>query len=211
MSDSRIRIFIADDHEIVRLGIKFYLMNESDFTIVGEASNGLEAYNKITALRPDIAILDIFMPKMSGLDVCRNLQSSDSKVRIVLMTAIEEFADFWEVWDCNAEGFLLKDIHQKEFVRSIRKVISGERVFSSAIFQYMVSDKKIPNYDFVPNTNLCFNELQYGIIQRRMKGELFSEIAEELNCTCEDLAQGISSFLDSVSEHRFLLNFALDK
>lgn len=160
MSDSRIRIFIADDSEIVHLGIKFYLMNESDFTIVGEASNGLEAYNKITALRPDIAILDIFMPKMSGLELCRKLHNTDSKPRIVLMTAIEEFVDFSDVWDCNADGFLLKDIRQKEFVRSIRKVISGDRVFCSAIFQYMVTDKKNPNYDFVTSTNVYFNDFQ---------------------------------------------------
>ncbi|MGQ9820060.1 MAG: response regulator [Candidatus Kapaibacteriales bacterium] len=203
MSDSRIRILIADDHEIARLGIKFYLMNENDFTVIGEASNGLEAYNKIVALRPDIAILDIFMPKLSGLEVCRKLQNTNSKPRIVLMTAIEEFADFWDVWESNAEAILLKDIRQKEFIHSLRKVFSGDRVFSSAIFQYMVSVKKTPNYDFVPNSNIYFNELQYKIIQHRMRGETFTEITRKLNCTYEDIAQAISSVLDTTEDNRF--------
>lgn len=211
MSDSRIRTLIADDHELVRLGIKFYLMNEPEFEVVGEASNGLEAYNKIVALQPDIAILDLFMPKLSGFEICRKFTSSQYKPRFVLITALEEFANFWDVWDCRADAFLLKDIRQNEFINSLRKVISGEKVFSTAIFNYMISDKKSPNFDFILTTNVGFSELQYEILTRRMKGKLFPEIARDLQLTNFEIANEISIILDSIPENRLLMNFGYVK
>lgn len=207
MHNSGIRVFIADDHEIARLGLKFYLNSESDFILVGEASNGLEAYNKIVALRPDVAILDIVMPKINGFELCGKLSNVEFKPRIVLITAVEEFVNFANIWDYDIDALLLKDIHHQEFISSLRKVLKGEKVFARQILQYFSTNKKIPNIDYIPNDFYSFTSIQYEILRRRFKGQLFPEIARDLNYSNEQIAIVFSQILSIIPEYFPLENF----
>lgn len=195
-------VVIADDHPLVRLGIKSFLMNEPKFRIVGEASNGVEAIELIENLSPDIAIVDIVMPVMDGISVARHLQQSPNNTRIVLITAIEEFIDAPSAFFSGADGILSKNISQSSFIDSLEQVLGGKKVYCTSVLQFILDSGK-----YLPKNNeiLRLTKLQQKIIDRRLRGYLFSEIAQELNLTMPQIASEISQIIDTLDDYEILL------
>lgn len=195
-------VVIADDHPLVRLGIKSFLMNEPKFRIVGEASNGVEAIELIENLSPDIAIVDIVMPVMDGISVARHLQQSPNNTRIVLITAIEEFIDVPSAFFSGADGILSKNISQSSFIDSLEQVLGGKKVYCTSVLQFILDSGK-----YLPKNNeiLRLTKLQQKIIDRRLRGYLFSEIAQELNLTMPQIASEISQIIDTLDDYEILL------
>ena len=121
-----IRILVADDHALLRQGIKDVLLMEPDFDVVGEAGNGIEALEKIGELMPDILLLDINMPKMNGLEVLKKAFDIHSKLKVVVLTIHDDESYVLEVIRGGAMGYLLKDVEPGMLVNAIRTVQSGE-------------------------------------------------------------------------------------
>jgi len=124
--EGQIRILIADDHPIVRDGLKKLFSFEPDFEVVGEASDGKEALRKVKELDPDILILDLRMPELDGLETLRALQDTPYKARIIIITASEDKAEFVRAMKLGCRGILLKQTPPDLITKSIRKVHSGE-------------------------------------------------------------------------------------
>jgi len=122
----RVRILIADDHPIVRDGLKKLLLLEDDFDIVGEAGDGREVLEKVRELDPDVLLLDLRMPNLDGLAALQALQQVNQRTRVIILTASEDKNEFVQAMKLGCSGIVLKQTAPDLIVKSIRKVHSGE-------------------------------------------------------------------------------------
>src|SRR6202166_4996071 len=121
-----IRIVLADDHPIVRDGLKKLLLLEDDFEVVGEAGDGREVIEKVQALDPDVLLLDLRMPNLDGLSALQALQQTNKRTRVIVLTASEDKNEFVQAMKLGCSGIVLKQTAPDLIVKSIRKVNSGE-------------------------------------------------------------------------------------
>src|SRR6187399_789384 len=117
-----IRVFLLDDHEIVRRGIKELLEHEGDIVVVGESGSAQEAARRIPALRPDVAVLDGRLPDGSGIDVCREVRSIDPSIRALILTSYDDDDALLAAAMAGASGYVLKQIMGNDLVETIRRV-----------------------------------------------------------------------------------------
>src|SRR5580704_1867573 len=121
-----VRIVIADDHPIVRDGLKKLLLLEDDFDVVGEAGDGREVLERVQALDPDVLLLDLRMPNLDGLAALQVLQQTNKRTRVIMLTASEDKNEFVQAMKLGCSGIVLKQTAPDLIVKSIRKVNSGE-------------------------------------------------------------------------------------
>lgn len=136
---NKINIVLADDHILVRKGIKAMLESESEINVVGEAGSGAEALESARTLKPDILVLDIRMPEMTGLEAAAKLKqySPDTKAVILSMHDSEEYV--MQALDAGAYGYLLKDTDKNEFVKALKQIHGGSKYFSGAVSNVLAS------------------------------------------------------------------------
>lgn len=130
-----VRIVLADDHALVREGTRHLLDQQADMSVVGEAGNGEEAVRLVSQLRPDIAILDMAMPELNGVDATRRIKASCPDTSVLVLSAYDDDQYVFEVLDAGAAGYLLKDIHGRNLVEAIRAVCSGESVLHPTVLR----------------------------------------------------------------------------
>lgn len=118
----KIRVVIADDHAIMRVGIRNILARSTQICVVGEASNGAEAINLVNELKPDVLILDMEMPVMDGVEVARRLQATKSPVRILVLSAYDDRQYILEMLNMGASGYLIKDEAPEVIVDAVQGV-----------------------------------------------------------------------------------------
>src|SRR6202049_3432981 len=121
-----VRILIADDHPIVRDGLKKLLLLEEDFEVIGEAADGREVLDKVHELDPDVLLLDLRMPNLDGLSALQALQQSNKRTRVIVLTASEDKNEFVQAMKLGCSGIVLKQTAPDLIVKSIRKVNAGE-------------------------------------------------------------------------------------
>lgn len=126
-----IRLLIIDDHEMVREGLKAMLAAEADFTIIGDAANAGQALELVESLRPDVALLDIRLPGMSGIDVCRTITERFPETAVIILTTFTDEQLVARCIQAGARGFIVKDIERFDLKRSIRAVARGEAAIDS--------------------------------------------------------------------------------
>lgn len=129
----KINIVLADDHVLVRNGIKAMLESDSEINVVGEAANGLEALQVAKALKPDILVLDIKMPEMSGLEAAEKLASYSPQTKAVILSMHDSEEYVLQALDAGAYGYVLKDIDKAEFVKALKQVYKGSKYFTGAV------------------------------------------------------------------------------
>jgi DNA-binding NarL/FixJ family response regulator len=137
-----IKILIADDHHIFRKGLLSILAEDDSIKVIGEASNGDEAYDMSKKLQPDIALLDIDMPGLSGLDVARMLKDENSSVKAVILTMHKDREYFDEAMELDIKAYVLKDSIANDLIDCIKKVADGDYYISPSISGYLVEKKK---------------------------------------------------------------------
>ena len=128
-----IRVFLLDDHEIVRRGIADLLEAESDIAVVGEAGTAAEALARIPAVRPHVAVLDGRLPDGSGIDVCRDIRSSLPEIRCLILTSYDDNDALFAAVMAGAAGYLLKEIRGANLVDAIRQVAAGQSLLDPAV------------------------------------------------------------------------------
>jgi two-component system response regulator DevR len=121
-----IRLLIVDDHEMVREGLKAMLVPEPDFTLVGDASNAEQALELVERLRPDVILLDIRLPGVSGIEVCRTVTERYPETAVIILTTFTDESLIAQCIQAGARGFIVKDIERFDLKRSIRAVARGE-------------------------------------------------------------------------------------
>jgi two-component system response regulator DevR len=128
-----IRVFLVDDHELARRGIAGLLQAEPDIEIVGEAGNAAHARSRILATRPDVAVLDVRLPDGSGIDVCRDIRSSNPEIRCLILTAYDDDEAIYAAVIAGAAGYVLKDIRGVGLVDSVRRVAAGQSLLDPSL------------------------------------------------------------------------------
>jgi len=127
---NKIRIYIADDHAILRDGLKMLLMRNDKFEITGEAGDGKKALEEIEKLKPDIAILDISMPNMTGLEITRQIKKFNKKIKVIILSRHDNEIHVKQALNNGANGYILKDYAADELIRAINEVMS-ENIYLS--------------------------------------------------------------------------------
>lgn len=133
MKSGATRIFLLDDHEIVRRGVAELLEAEPDMDVIGEASTVTQARGRIAATHPDIALLDVRLPDGSGIDICRELHEHGSEVRCVILTAFDEDEAIYAAVIAGAAGYVLKDVQGTRLVDGVRSVAAGHSILDPAL------------------------------------------------------------------------------
>jgi DNA-binding NarL/FixJ family response regulator len=126
MADAPIRVFLLDDHEVVRRGLHELLTLEDDLEVVGEGSSAHDALVRIPAVRPDVAVLDVRLPDGSGVEVCREIRSSLPDTHCLMLTSYADDEALFDAIMAGASGYVLKDIRGNDLVSAIRQVASGK-------------------------------------------------------------------------------------
>lgn len=129
----KIRIVIADDHEIVRKGVRKVLDEQPDMEVVGEAADGLDAVDKVRSLLPDVALIDIGMPLRSGLEAVRLIKEAGLETRMVILSLHKKDAYVHQAFQCGAIGYLVKPTHTAVIFDAIRTAFRGEYFLSPQI------------------------------------------------------------------------------
>jgi two-component system, NarL family, response regulator DevR len=127
-----IKVFLLDDHEIVRRGLRELLELEDDIEVVGESGSAREATRRIPAVRPDVALLDARLPDGSGIDTCRDVRSVDPGIAALIVTSYDDEQALANAVAAGASGYVLKDVRGNDLVASIRRVAAGESLIDEA-------------------------------------------------------------------------------
>jgi two-component system, NarL family, response regulator DevR len=128
-----VRVFLLDDHEIVRRGLRELFEAQEDLEVVGEASNGEEALLRVPPTRPDVAVLDVRLPGASGIEVCRDLRATMPDLRCLMLTSFADDDALFAAILAGASGYLLKQIHGAELVTAVRRVAEGQSLIDPAL------------------------------------------------------------------------------
>jgi two-component system, NarL family, response regulator DevR len=129
----KIRVFLLDDHEIVRRGLKELLESEGDIEVVGESGLAREAARRIPALRPDVAVLDGRLPDGSGIDVCREVRSQHPEIAALILTSYDDDDALFSAIMAGAAGYVLKQVRGNDLVETVRRVAAGQSTLDPAV------------------------------------------------------------------------------
>jgi DNA-binding NarL/FixJ family response regulator len=130
---ANVRVFLLDDHEIVRRGLRDLIDAEADLEVVGEASTAEEALNRIPPTRPDVAVLDVRLPDGSGVEVCREIRARHPEVQALMLTSFADDEALFSAIMAGASGYVLKQIRGTELIDAIRRVAVGESLLDPAV------------------------------------------------------------------------------
>jgi two-component system, NarL family, response regulator DevR len=131
--NSAIKVFLLDDHEIVRRGLRDLLEAEDDLVVIGESGSAREAERIIPALRPQVAVLDARLPDGSGIDVCRTIRSRDPSINALILTSYDDDQALFAAIMAGAAGYVLKQVRSNELVQAIRTVARGQSLLDPAV------------------------------------------------------------------------------
>lgn len=188
-----IRVFLLDDHEIVRRGIRELLESEGDITVVGESGLAQEAARRIPALRPDVAILDGRLPDGSGVDVCRDVRSVDPRIAALILTSYDDDEALFSAIMAGAAGYILKQVRGNDFVDTVRRVAAGQSMLDPAVTaQVLERLRSGPKVD--PRVEQLTGQEQ-RILELIGEGKTNRQIAEEMFLAEKTIKNYVSSML----------------
>lgn len=193
----KIKVVLADDHVVVRSGIKNLLENEGDVEVIGEASNGEEALKVVEKLKPDLLIIDIRMPEMNGLDATKILTQSGSSTKALILSMHDDEDYILQSIESGASGYLLKDTSKDEFMKAIKTIHQGGKYFSGDISQVLVNsylnvkDRKV--------TKKMTGINHYDITKREK--QILKMIADGIGN--KEIAEQLGKSIRTIETHRF--------
>ena len=134
----KIKVFLLDDHEVVRRGLRDLLESDGDIEVVGESGSAQEAIRRIPALRPDVAILDGRLPDGSGIDVCREVRSRDPHIAALVLTSYDDDEALFSAIMAGAAGYILKQVRGQDLLDAVRRVAAGQSLLDPAVTQQVL-------------------------------------------------------------------------
>ncbi len=173
-----VRVLVADDHVVVRQGIRALLATETDIEVVGEAENGREAVAEAERLQPDVILMDLVMPEMDGIEAIRRITARQPEARILVLTSFAADDKVFPAIKAGALGYLLKDSSPEELVGAIHQVHRGESSLHPAIARKLLQELSQPAER--PPTPEPLTEREVEVLKLVARGRSNQEIAEEL-------------------------------
>ena len=192
-----ITVLVVDDHELVRRGIRGFLESQADISVVGEAASGAEAVQLASERGPDVALVDLVMTGMDGVDTIRALRARSPHTRIVVLTSYSEDEHIFPAIRAGALSYLLKDVGSEELADAVRKASRGEAVLARTVVGRLVHELQGPrSAESSPFRELSDRELQ--VLELIGSGRRNAEIAAELFISEKTVKSHIGSILDKL-------------
>jgi two-component system, NarL family, response regulator NreC len=211
---SRIRILLADDHTVMRRGLRFLLESQPDFTVVAEASDGREAVQQAEAAHPDVAVLDVAMPNLSGIEAAQRIAAQSPNVAIIILSMHSDEGYVLRALKAGARGYLLKDAAEGDLIEAIRAVSQGRTFFSSEISKMLVEDyiREIRTRGVEDSYELLTSR-EREILQLLVEGNSNKDIAARLNVSPHTVETHRRNLQDKLNLHSFaeLILYAVRK
>jgi len=173
-------ILIADDHPIVRHGVRALLEAEPDFQVIGEAQNGLQAAEMAMTLKPDVVVADLMMGDINGIELCHHVSRSTHSIKVIILSMYNNQGYVLQALRAGARGYVLKDSTAEELVRAVHQVVSGHLYLGSPLSEQAIEAylQKANNSEVDPYETLTSRERE--VLQLVAKGHTNAEIAELL-------------------------------
>jgi DNA-binding NarL/FixJ family response regulator len=196
-ASSPIRVLVADDHRVVRQGLRAFLATTGDIRVVGEAGDGSETLTQLHALGdrgepPDVVLMDLLMSPMDGIEATRQIRARYPQVQVVALTSFVEEEKAHAALDAGASGFLLKDAEADEVAAAVRAVYRGEVHLDPAIAGRLVQALRTPS---TPRPGFALTDREREVLQLVAAGKANKEIAAELNISERTARTHVSSIL----------------
>jgi DNA-binding NarL/FixJ family response regulator len=201
-----IRVLIVDDHALFRRGLEMVLAEEADIDLVGEASDGAEAVQKAGEALPDVVLMDIRMPRSSGIEACRAMKEIAPSTKIVMLTISDEEADLFEAIRAGASGYLLKDIPYDEVADVVRAVHGGQSLINPSMaakllaeFAALARREESEQVEQVPAPRLTEREIE--VLKLVARGMNNRDIAKELFISENTVKNHVRNILEKLQIH----------
>lgn len=176
---SEIRILIADDHTIARKGTRQILEQESTFLVVGEAVNGEEAINLVSSLRPDVAIVDISMPILNGIDVTKRIKEINPSTAVLILSNYDNDEFIFALLEAGAAGYLLKDVDGQDIINAVKALHRGESVLHPVITRKVIN-RFLPILSKRKEISKVLGDREMEVLQLASKAFSNREIADSM-------------------------------
>lgn len=203
----KIRILLADDHVIVRQGFRMILAAQPDMEIVGEAGNGREAVELAERLQPDVAVMDVTMPELNGIEATRRLAASAPRTRVLALSMHKDSVYVREILKAGARGYLLKDAFDRDLVEAIRALARGEGYLSPAVSDAVLTDYRRHVSDSVD----LLTSREREVLQMIAEGKTNKEVATTLRLSVYTVDAHRGRILEKLNLHSVseLVRFAI--
>ncbi len=188
----QIKMMIVDDHDMVRKGLKAYLLTEPDFQIVGEASNGKEAVTLVNEMNPDVILMDLIMPKMTGIEATKEIMTLRPNTKIIIITSFYDDEQVFPAIEAGAFSYLLKTASADEIISTIRKAVQDESVIEQKVAQKMMNQLR-SNQKKSLHDDLTKREKEVLLLIG--EGKTNNQIAEELYIGLKTVKTHVSNIL----------------
>jgi DNA-binding NarL/FixJ family response regulator len=200
----RVRVLIVDDHALFRRGLMLVLESEEGIDVVGEAEDGDEAIARAEQLAPDVVLMDVRMPKVSGIEATRRLAETMPSCKIIMLTVSDEEDDLYEAIKAGATGYLLKEISIEEVADAVRAVVQGQTLISPSMASKLISEftalaKRADDRHTVPAPRLTDRELE--VLKLVAQGLTNREIAEQLYIADNTVKNHVRNILEKLHLH----------
>jgi len=198
-------VLVVDDHALFRRGLEMVLAQESDIEVVGEAGDAVAAVERAAALLPDVVLLDVRMPKGSGIEACVEIKEVAPSARIIMLTISDEEADLYEAIKAGATGYLLKEISIDEVSSAVRAVHDGQSLISPAMASKLLTEfalmakRSNERTEQVPTPRLTERELE--VLKLVARGLNNRDIARELFISENTVKNHIRNILEKLQLH----------
>ncbi|OIO36219.1 MAG: hypothetical protein AUJ74_03110 [Candidatus Omnitrophica bacterium CG1_02_44_16] len=193
-------VIIADDHDIIREGIKNILRNQKDYEVMAEAADGQEALDKVSALKPDILLLDITMPKKSGLEILDQLQRASKKTKILIISVHKADAYIMRALKSGVKGYLNKENAADDLLPALRKITAGQVYLSSQASSYLL-EKASKGSEEMAKENIL-SERETEVLRLVAEGKTAKEIAESLFISARTVENYKNNLLKKLGLHK---------
>ena len=196
-----IRVFLLDDHEVVRRGLVALLEATGEIEVVGESGSALAAARRIPAFRPDVAVLDARLPDGSGIDVCREVRSADPTIKALILTSYQDDEALFSAIMAGAAGYVLKQIRGTDLVDAIKRVAAGQSLLDPAVTQ-QVLERIRHGADSEPEELKSLTAQERRILELIAEGMTNRQIGEELFLAEKTVKNYVSSLLGKLGLER---------
>ena len=193
----RIRILIVDDHAVVRKGLIMVLRQEADFEIVGEAQNGRAGLEAARTLHPDLALIDLVMPEMSGQEMALALRKSHPNIKIMMLTGTEVDDRVYDLVAAGIEGYLLKKIEPGELIRAIRSVANGDAYLHPDVMRKVMN---LVQGQFKPTESVSLTPRELEVLELMATSKTYRQIGEKLGVSEETIRSHAKNILGKFGE-----------
>ncbi len=197
---SVIRVFLLDDHEVVRTGLRELLEASGEFTVVGEAGTAEEACRRIPVCRPDVAVLDVRLPDGNGVEVCRDVRSANPEIGCLMLTSFSDDEALFDSIMAGAAGYLLKQVRGVDLVDAVRKVSEGQSLIDPQVTTRVLD--RIRHQDSADETTGRLTDQERRILELIGEGMTNRQIAERLYLAEKTVKNYVSNLLAKLGMSR---------